>query len=120
MPQRCSYARSIAASSLLLLVRLRKMLLPGDPVPSNSDTEHLINYASLVTRSPEAAAVHQTLRSHGCRSAAVFIVLSTVLKIDPHNGLYLPTALISRVDKCGGQEDYARTMGGAPSSQLDY
>jgi hypothetical protein len=47
---------------LLLLVRLRKMLLPGDPVPSNSDTEHLINYASLVTRSPEAAAVYQTLR----------------------------------------------------------
>jgi hypothetical protein len=31
-----------------------KMLLPGDPVPSASDTEHLVKFASLVTRSPEA------------------------------------------------------------------
>jgi hypothetical protein len=32
-----------------------RMLLEGDPVPSASDDEHLVKYASLVTRSPEAA-----------------------------------------------------------------
>ena len=29
--------------------------MPGDPVPSFSDVEHTIQYASLVCRSPEAA-----------------------------------------------------------------
>ena len=40
-----------------------RMLLPGDPVPSVSDIEHTIQYASLVCRSPEAAEKFITLRS---------------------------------------------------------
>jgi hypothetical protein len=62
------------------------MLLPGDPVPSVSDVEHTIKYASLVCRSPEAAAkfislaeqmADDLLRPYG----HVIIALSIVLKI---------------------------------------
>jgi hypothetical protein len=61
-------------------------LLPGDPVPSVSDIEHLIKYASLVTRSPEAGLQFIKL----CEVMAddllrpyvfILIALSTVLKI---------------------------------------
>jgi hypothetical protein len=34
---------------------VERMLLAGEPVPSVSDVEHTIQYASLVCRSPEAA-----------------------------------------------------------------
>jgi hypothetical protein len=60
--------------------------LPGDPVPSFSDVEHTIQYASLVCRSPEAAEkfislaeqmADDLLRLYG----HVIIALSVVLKI---------------------------------------
>jgi hypothetical protein len=63
-----------------------RMLLPGDPVPSVSDIEHTIQYASLVCRSPEAAQkfisladqmADDLLRPYG----HVIIALSVVLKI---------------------------------------
>jgi hypothetical protein len=62
------------------------MLLPGDPVPSVSDVEHTIQYASLVCRTPEAAEkfislaeqmADDLLRPYG----HVVIALSVVLKI---------------------------------------
>jgi hypothetical protein len=63
-----------------------RMLLPGEPVPSVSDVEHTIKYASLVCRSPEAAErfirlcetmADDLLRPHG----DVLIVLATTLRI---------------------------------------
>ena len=63
-----------------------RMLLEGEPVPSISDVEHTIKYASLVCRSPEAAErfIHlcetmteDLLRPYGY----VLIALSTVLRI---------------------------------------
>src|SRR4051812_31369892 len=41
---------SLVAASLA-----ERMLLDGEPVPSVSDVEHTVKYASLVCRSPEAA-----------------------------------------------------------------
>jgi hypothetical protein len=63
-----------------------RMLLEGEPVPSVSDVEHTIKYASLVCRSPEAAErfirlcetmADDLLRPHG----HALIALSTVLRI---------------------------------------
>jgi hypothetical protein len=63
-----------------------RMLLAGEPVPSVSDVEHTIKYASLVCRSPEAAdrfirlcetMADDLLRPYGY----VLIALSTVLRI---------------------------------------
>jgi len=63
-----------------------RMLLDGEPVPSVSDVEHSIKYASLVCRSPEAAErfirlcetmADDLLRPYGY----VLIALSTVLRI---------------------------------------
>ncbi|MEH2475690.1 hypothetical protein V1281_003135 [Nitrobacteraceae bacterium AZCC 2161] len=63
-----------------------RMLLEGEPVPSVSDVEHTIKYASLVCRSPEAAGkfislcetmADDLLRPYGY----VLIALSTVLRI---------------------------------------
>jgi hypothetical protein len=63
-----------------------RMLLEGEPVPSVSDVEHTIKYASLVCRSPEAAdrfirlcetMADDLLRPYGY----VLIALSTVLRI---------------------------------------
>jgi hypothetical protein len=63
-----------------------RMLLPGDPVPSVCDIEHTIKYASLVCRSPEAAAkfislaeqmADDLLRPYGY----LIIALSVVLRI---------------------------------------
>jgi hypothetical protein len=63
-----------------------RMLLEGEPVPSVSDVEHTIKYASLVCRSPEAAErfirlcetmADDLLRPYGY----VLIALSTVLRI---------------------------------------
>ena len=63
-----------------------RMLLEGEPVPSASDVEHTIKYASLVCRSPEAAErfirlcetmADDLLRPYG----DVLIALSTVLRI---------------------------------------
>jgi hypothetical protein len=63
-----------------------RMLLAGEPVPSVSDVEHTIKYASLVCRSPEAAdrfirlcetMADDLLRPYGY----VLIALSTVLCI---------------------------------------
>jgi hypothetical protein len=63
-----------------------RMLLEGEPVPSVSDAEHTIKYASLVCRSPEAAdrfirlcetMADDLLRPYGY----VLIALSTVLRI---------------------------------------
>ena len=63
-----------------------RMLLEGEPVPSVSDVEHTIKYASLVCRSPEAAQrfirlcetmADDLLRPHG----HVLMALSTVLRI---------------------------------------
>jgi hypothetical protein len=42
-----------------------RLLLEGEPVPSVSDVEHKIKYASLVCRSPEAADRFIRLRDHG-------------------------------------------------------
>lgn len=62
------------------------MFLPGDAVPSVSDVEHTIQYASLVCRSPEAAEkfinlaeamAEDLLRPYG----AVVIALSVILKV---------------------------------------
>jgi hypothetical protein len=63
-----------------------RMLLDGEPVPSVSDVEHTIKYASLVCLSPEAAErfirlcetmADDLLRPYGY----VLIALSTVLRI---------------------------------------
>ena len=63
-----------------------RMLLEGEPVPSVSDVEHTIKYASLVCRSPEAAErfirlcetmADDLLRPYG----DLLIALSTVLRI---------------------------------------
>jgi hypothetical protein len=63
-----------------------RMLLEDEPVPSVSDVEHTIKYASLVCRSPEAAErfirlcetmADDLLRPYGY----VLIALSTVLRI---------------------------------------
>jgi hypothetical protein len=63
-----------------------RMLLPGDPVPSFSDVEHTIQYASLVCHSPGAAEkfislaeqmADDLLRPYG----HAIIALSVVLKI---------------------------------------
>jgi hypothetical protein len=63
-----------------------RMLLEGEPVPSFSDVEHTIKYASLVCRSPEAAErfirlcetmADDLLRPYGY----VLMALSTVLRI---------------------------------------
>jgi hypothetical protein len=63
-----------------------RMLLAGEPVPSVSDVEHTIKYASLVCRSPETAdkfvrlcetMADDLLRPYGY----VLIALSTVLRI---------------------------------------
>ena len=65
---------------------VERMLLAGEPVPSVSDVEHKIKYASLVCRSPEAAErfIHlcetmaeDLLRPYG----DLLIGLSTVLRI---------------------------------------
>jgi len=63
-----------------------RLLLAGEPVPSVSDVEHTIKYASLVCRSPEVAQrfirlcetmADDLLRPYGY----VLIALSTVLRI---------------------------------------
>ena len=63
-----------------------RMILEGEPVPSVSDVEHTIKYASLVCRSPEAderfirlceTMADDLLRPYGY----VLIALSTVLRI---------------------------------------
>jgi hypothetical protein len=77
-PNRC--AELVAASAA------ERMVLPGEPVPSASDIEHTVKYASLVCRSPEAAekfiSLAETVADDLLRpDGAILIVLATVLKI---------------------------------------
>jgi hypothetical protein len=63
-----------------------RMLLEGDPVPSVSDEEHLVKYAALITRSPEASLqfikLCETMAADLLRPwCFVLIALATVLRI---------------------------------------